>query len=151
MLPVEICKQIAMDSERNVRKAILQLQSTRVLLIYCKMKSNSSSEKLKPYVPEWRRAISKIVNDILTEQSPQSLRAIRETVYDLLVNCIPPELIIKYVLVDLLGSVDQEVKFQLIHWAAHHENRVEFYNLDAVWTKTHFPHRSLSGQTHVYL
>ncbi len=50
---------------------------------------------------------------------------IREKVYDLLVNCIPGDLIIKYLLLDLLSKMDSDVKFELIHYAAYHENKLQ--------------------------
>jgi len=53
------------------------------------------------------------------------LRQIREKVYDLLVNCIPGDLIIKYLLLDLLSKMDSDVKYELIYYAAYHENKLQ--------------------------
>lgn len=50
---------------------------------------------------------------------------IREKVYDLLVNCIPGDLIIKYLLLDLLSRMDSDVKYELMHFAAYHENKLQ--------------------------
>jgi len=44
------------------------------------------------------------------EQTPNQLRMIRDIVYDLLVNCVPPEIIIKFLLQDLMQKLDQEVQ-----------------------------------------
>ena len=53
------------------------------------------------------------------------MKIIREKVYDLLINCIPGDLIIKYLLLELLKLVDVEIKFEIIHWAAFHERRMQ--------------------------
>lgn len=53
------------------------------------------------------------------------LRAIREKVYDLLINCIPGDMIIKYLLLDLLKKMDSDVKYELIHYASEHENKLQ--------------------------
>ncbi len=49
----------------------------------------------------------------------------REKVYDLLVNCIPGDLIIKYLMLDLLTRMDSDIKYEVIFWAAHHENKLQ--------------------------
>jgi len=53
------------------------------------------------------------------------LRAIREKVYDLLINCIPGDLVIKYIAFDLLKKLDTDVKYELVHYAAHHERKLQ--------------------------
>ena len=65
---------------------------------------------------------------LLKEQTPNQLRVIRDVVYDLLVNCLPPETIIKYLLQDLLKKVPEEIQVDLIQWAAYHENKVFLWN-----------------------
>ena len=45
--------------------------------------------------------------------------------YDLLVNCIPGEIIMKNLLLELMNFVDTKVKYEFIHWAAHHERLLQ--------------------------
>jgi len=42
-------------------------------------------------LPEWQTAVRKTVAGLLKEQNPKQLKALR--VYDLLANCIPPDMI----------------------------------------------------------
>ena len=43
----------------------------------------------------WGGAEQEIASDVLAEQSPQRLLLVRGKLYELLVNCIPPEVIIR--------------------------------------------------------
>jgi len=52
------------------------------------------------------------------------IKDLRENVYNLLTNCIPPQLILKYMLYDILIYLTPEKQYQAIHWAAHYENRM---------------------------
>jgi len=42
-----------------------------------------------------------------------------------LINCIPGDMIIKYLLFDLLKKMDSDVKYELINYAAYHENKLQ--------------------------
>lgn len=48
----------------------------------------------------------------------------RGKVYELLVNCIPPEVILKRLLHELLKKLDSELKLEVCHWAAYYEHRM---------------------------
>jgi replication factor C subunit 3/5 len=47
---------------------------------------------------------------MLTEQTPKRLYQVRGKLYELLGNCIPPELILRTLLVELLKKLDDELK-----------------------------------------
>jgi len=118
-IPDQAFTKIAEGSERNMRRAILQLQTIR-------MKNQNLNQGLQNlHVPEWRMAIRNIFDMIVKEQSPKMLRQTREKVYDLLVNCIPGDLIIKYLMIDLLSRMDSDVKYDVIYYAAYHENKLQ--------------------------
>ena len=51
-----------------------------------------------------------VAGDILREQTPKQLLAVRGKVYELLASCVPPELILRTLLVELLKKLDDEVK-----------------------------------------
>jgi len=114
----KLISRLCVDSERNLRRAILQFQTLR-------MQSHQLNDNQALHSPEWREAIKTISKDILHEQTPTQLKAIREKVYDLLVNCVPGEVIIKSVMMDLMSSIDDDIKFEAIHWAAYHENKLQ--------------------------
>ena len=68
-----------------------------------------------------------IANDILSEQTPKRLFAVRGKLYELLVNCIPPELIIKKLMLELVRKLDDELKHKVADCAAFFEHRLQVY------------------------
>lgn len=68
--------------------------------------------------------------DILREQSPGALLRARDKVYELLSNCIPAEVILKTLCQKLLIRLDDDVKHDLIHWAAYYEHRLQLGSKD---------------------
>ena len=55
-------------------------------------------------LPDWQLYIAAVADDILREQSPKALLALRGKLYELLSNCIPPELIMKHLVGHLLKT-----------------------------------------------
>ena len=51
-----------------------------------------------------------IANDVLSEQSPRRLYLVRGKLYELLANCVPPELVLRTLLLELLKKLDDELK-----------------------------------------
>ncbi|KAM0018221.1 putative DNA polymerase III, clamp loader complex, gamma/delta/delta subunit [Helianthus debilis subsp. tardiflorus] len=49
---------------------------------------------------------------------------VRGNLYELLVNSIPPEIILKRLLFELLKKLDSELKHEVCHWAAYYEHRM---------------------------
>lgn len=62
---------------------------------------------------------------MLTEQSPKRLYTVRGKLYELLGNCIPPELILRTLLVELLKKLDDELKVDITKQAAFYEHRLQ--------------------------
>jgi len=60
-------------------------------------------------------ALQEIASDILTEQTPKKLLQVRGKVYELLVNVVPPELIIRQLATELMKKLDDEVKHEVCH------------------------------------
>lgn len=69
--------------------------------------------------------LQEIANDILSEQSPKRLYAVRGKLYELLGNCVPPELIIRVLLLELLRKLDDELKAEATSLAAFYEHRMQ--------------------------
>ena len=84
--------------------------------------------------------IASLAADVLAEQSPQRLLETRAKLYALLTNCIPPNVIIKKLSEELMKKCDDELKHEVVHWAAHYEHRMncgskEIYHLEAFVAK----------------
>jgi replication factor C subunit 3/5 len=48
----------------------------------------------------------------------------RGKVYELLTNCIPPDVIMRAIVRSLLRRVDDELRHEVVHWAAYYEHRM---------------------------
>ena len=62
---------------------------------------------------------------MVKEQSPKALYGVRGKLYELLANCIPPELILRTLLLDLLKRLDDELKVETTSLAALYEHRLQ--------------------------
>ena len=128
-LPPQLALTIAESSNRNLRRAILMLESYHVqnrdgVAI-------QGSSKLPPIQrTDWELYIAQLASDITKEQSPQRLLAAREKLYELLINCIPAQVIIKTLTVELCKNLDDELKHQVIEWAAFYEHRIAMGSKD---------------------
>ena len=69
--------------------------------------------------------MQEIARDILREQSPKNLYAVRQKLYELLVNCIPPEVVLRRLCLELLKKLDNELKASAVQWAALFEHRLQ--------------------------
>jgi len=78
-------------------------------------------------LPDWEIFIVKIAGLMIAEQSPQQLLAIRTKFYELLVHCIPPEMIMKKLALALIEQpqIDNNMKHEVIQWAAYYEHRIQ--------------------------
>ena len=160
-LPEELALRIAQYSERNLRRALLMLEACRVQQ-YPFTATQEVSESffvqalvsappprylptaLFPYlqvkVADWEDYISKLANQLVQEQSPQQLVLAREMLYELLTNCIPPDVILKVLVRELLTKLDDQLKHEVVYWAAFYEHRVqigskEIFHLEAFIAK----------------
>lgn len=60
--------------------------------------------------------------------------------YELLTNCIPADVIIKVLVRELLPKLDDQLKHEVVYWAAYYEHRVqigskEIFHLEAFIAK----------------
>ncbi|KAG9141609.1 hypothetical protein Leryth_022364 [Lithospermum erythrorhizon] len=116
-LPVGFTPRIAQKSNRSLRRAILLFETCRV-----QQYPFTPNQAIPPM--DWEQYVAEIASDILTEQSPKRLFQIRGKLYELLTNCIPPEVILKRLLSELLKKSDAELKLEVSHWAAYYEHRM---------------------------
>jgi len=64
---------------------------------------------------------------ILKEQSPAKLFQIRDMFYELLSNCIPANIIIERLTKELLKSLDDQLKYEVVYWAVLHIDGIYIY------------------------
>lgn len=69
--------------------------------------------------------VQEIARDIFQEQSPKQLYQVRGKLYELLVNCLPPELILRKLALALIRTLDDEVRHKCITLAAAYEHRLQ--------------------------
>mmetsp|Transcript_1360 Transcript_1360/g.2165 ORF Transcript_1360/g.2165 Transcript_1360/m.2165 type:complete len:355 (+) Transcript_1360:108-1172(+) len=117
-LPDSLATAIALHSNRNLRRALLSFEVCRV-----QQYPFVDGQKVAP--ADWEAYITEIAADMLREQTPKQLYLVRGKLYELLANCIPPELIIKGLLLELLRKLDDEMKQDIVHWAAFYEARLQ--------------------------
>ncbi|EGR30507.1 replication factor C, activator 1, putative [Ichthyophthirius multifiliis] len=112
----EICRKMGDGFGRNLRDIILNLQMQKL---------NKSAFDGGSVKSEWKKEIGKIAQGIKDQQSPFKLKEIRGQFYDLLVNCIPGDVIIKQLMQELIGIVNNNfIQQEFIYWAAYHENQM---------------------------
>lgn len=137
-LPDELAINISRSSNRNLRRALLMLESCHVTT------RDESPKSLKANTPiphtDWERYIAQLAAGIVREQSPKSLIAAREKLYELLINCIPAQVILKTLVLELLPTLDDSIKGEVVQWAAFYEHRIalgskEIFHLEAFIAK----------------
>jgi replication factor C subunit 3/5 len=132
-IPPELATKIADHSGRNLRKAILTMEA-------CRIQQYPFTADQAVQVADWERYIAGMAREIAKEQSPQKLLQTREKLFELLTNCIPADEIIKCLAKELMKVLDDELKHEVMHWAAFYEHRMqlgskEIYHLEAFVAK----------------
>ncbi|KAF2199352.1 P-loop containing nucleoside triphosphate hydrolase protein [Delitschia confertaspora ATCC 74209] len=110
-------KRIAKESGRNLRRALLMFEA-----VHAQNENVTENTHIPP--PDWEALISQIADQIIQERSPQRLLVVRGMLYDLLTHCIPPTTILKTLTWKLLPKTPDELKPEVIKWAAFYEHRV---------------------------
>ncbi|KAG9351800.1 hypothetical protein AGOR_G00027050 [Albula goreensis] len=121
LLPAELAKQIAEKSGRNLRKALLMCEACRV------QQYPFSADQDIPDT-DWEVYLRETANAIVSQQSPQRLLEVRARLYELLTHCIPPEIIIKGLVSELLSNCDGHLKPEVAQMAGYYEHRLHLGN-----------------------
>ncbi|XP_063807863.1 replication factor C subunit 3 [Pseudophryne corroboree] len=132
-LPQELARRIAEKSGRNLRKALLMCEACRV------QQYPFSSDQDLPET-DWEVYVKETANAIVSQQTPQRLLEVRGRLYELLTHCIPPEIIMKSLLSELLNNCDGQLKGDVAQMAAYYEHRLQLgskaiYHLEAFVAK----------------
>jgi replication factor C subunit 3/5 len=106
-LPRVIAEKILVDSKRNMRQALLMLDSFRSTMTLSQT--------------DWKKTTLEISQSVLEDQTAKCLLAIRPKLHSLLVKSIPPETILKTLIENIFKNVEDSVKSQIIECAAQFE------------------------------
>ena len=140
--PPALAERIARASDRNLRRAVLTLEACKVRAFPARVPSGparrphvsrpaalhsqvqqSMVEAQQIQLPDWQLYIAAVADDILREQSPRRPRP-RGKLYELLSNCIPPELIMKHLVGHLKTAPGPALKHEMFH-AKSYEHRMQ--------------------------
>eukprot|EP01135_Chromosphaera_perkinsii_P006671 Nk52_evm73s554 gene=Nk52_evmTU73s554 len=132
-IPREFAVKLAATSNRNLRKAILSLEASKVN----SYPFNANGQVMKA---DWELYLQETARSILSEQNPHRLMEVRGRLYELLSHCIPPSTIMKSLCEELVKNLDSGLKVEVISWAAFYEHRIQcgtkaIYHLEAFVVK----------------
>jgi len=116
-LPQGLAQRISQQSNRSMRRGLLMLETCRVT--HYPFKDDQEIQ-----LPEWELYVKDIAQSILKEQTPKNLFLVRGKLYELLVNCVPPDMIFAKLADELMAKLDDELKYETVKWAASFEHRL---------------------------
>mmetsp|Transcript_15566 Transcript_15566/g.39581 ORF Transcript_15566/g.39581 Transcript_15566/m.39581 type:complete len:376 (+) Transcript_15566:104-1231(+) len=117
-LPETFAGKIAKGSSGSLRKALLTLET-------CRVNGYPFKEEETLPSPEWELFVKDVAAMMLREQTPKQLFLVRGKLYELLINCLPPSLILSQLVQELMLKLDDTLKVQTISAAAMYEHRLQ--------------------------
>eukprot|EP00698_Gefionella_okellyi_P023160 TRINITY_DN7822_c0_g1_i2.p1 TRINITY_DN7822_c0_g1~~TRINITY_DN7822_c0_g1_i2.p1 ORF type:complete len:336 (-),score=69.00 TRINITY_DN7822_c0_g1_i2:264-1271(-) len=115
-LPAAFAERLATEANGNLRKALLMLESSKATQY--PFTAESEVQRM-----DWETFIDGVALQAVNEQSTASMLKIRGKLYELLTHCIPPEIIIKQLTVELVKKLDSQLKYEVVKWAAYYVRR----------------------------
>jgi len=97
-LPPDLADRVAAASDRSARRALLCLEACRAAAY--PFTPGQAVER-----PDWETYVSEIAASALGDPSPKALYTARGQVYELLVNCIPPEVVLRTLSAEVGGRL----------------------------------------------
>lgn len=83
----------------------------------------SASQEVTPL--DWQIFLEETANQILLEQTPAKLEKVRERLYELLSQGIPPDVIFKGLVENLVKNCDMSIKAKTVEYAGFYEHRMQ--------------------------
>ncbi|KAI7842216.1 hypothetical protein COHA_004129 [Chlorella ohadii] len=117
-LPPPLASRLAAGCDRNLRRALLSLEA-------CRVQQYPFTDDQQVAAPDWELYIQEIAGDVLREQTPKQLFVVRGKLYELLVNCIPPEIVLRKLCLALMPKLDDELRHSTAQDAAFYEHRLQ--------------------------
>ncbi|KAL3880339.1 hypothetical protein ACJMK2_032587 [Sinanodonta woodiana] len=132
-LPLDLAKKIGIKSNRNLRRALLMCEA-------CRVQQYPFSPDQEVAEPDWELYLKETASMIVQQQSPQRIIEVRARLYELLTHCIPPDVIMKGLLQELIANCDGQLKTEVVQNAAYYEHRLQLgqkaiYHLEAFVAK----------------
>eukprot|EP00127_Corallochytrium_limacisporum_P000075 Clim_evm14s3 gene=Clim_evmTU14s3 len=132
-LPEDFARKVSAASGRNARRALLMLEAARMRQY--PFKANQEVPQ-----PDWEIYVQGTAKLILAKQDPEQLLLVRGRLYEILAHCIPVSLIIRKLVEYLSPRLDDQLKVDLMKWAAFYEHRAsqgskEIFHLEAFVAK----------------
>lgn len=94
-VPQHVAEMLARISNGNLRRALLSLEALHTQDPTFNSITPHTKEGLDTIPrPDWDKYCGQVSEKILSEQSPERLLEVRASLYELLVHCIPPTLIV---------------------------------------------------------
>jgi replication factor C subunit 3/5 len=115
----EFIDKLVGQSDRNLRKAIMSLQTAS-------LKHGRLTPGTPVSVPEWEKQIREVAMNAIDEQTPRRLKLIRTKLYEILSCCIPPNTIFGFLSNVLVNSCsDGSIKYSIIDHAAKYQKQMQ--------------------------
>lgn len=111
-----VAQNIAVESGRNLRRALLMLEAMKAEYVLY--------NRCTPHPPTWMTFIKKCAKSITDAQTVQQLVQLRSAFYELEAHLIPPELIMRTLVKELLKHGDLRTKNTLLELAAIYEHKM---------------------------
>lgn len=118
MIPRELAERMATQSDRNLRRAILLLEATRA-----QQYPFTANQKIMEL--DWQIYLRETANQILSDQTPAKLEKVRDRLYELLAQGIPPDTIFKTLVENLVKKCDMSLKAKTVEFACIYEHRMQ--------------------------
>lgn len=122
-LPQPLAEKITNLSKRNLRKALLMLET-------CRVEQYPFQDDQAVMEPDWEIYLRQTANSIVSEQSPMRLLEVRKRLYELLTKCIPPDVIMRGLYNELIHNCDGTLKTELTQIVAYYEHRTRIGQKD---------------------
>lgn len=132
-LPSSLAQRVAEKSGRNLRRALLMCEA-------CRVQQYPFSPEQDVTEADWELYLRETANMIVQEQSPRRIFEVRGRLYELLTHCLPPDVIMKGLLSELISNCDGQLKAEVTQMAAYYEHRLQLgqksiYHLEAFVAK----------------
>lgn len=111
-------EKIAQQSNRNLRRAILMAEAAKVQHYPFK-----PDQKIPE--PDWQTFLKSTAQQIVSEQSTKKLYEVRQSLYELLIHGIPPDMIFQKLFQELAKNCDIEMKTKVAAIAAQYEHQMQ--------------------------
>lgn len=103
-VPDELADKFVQTSGRNMRRALLQLEATRVSIGSLTLPADASI-----MLGDWEYACQDAATLLTRQQSASQLMLVRKRFQDMLSHAIPPDVILRHLLSEILRIADDEI------------------------------------------